>query len=174
MPIKVTPGTEIESHFLLPGEFFFGDSKCHVHTVLGSCIAITLWHPRLKIGGMCHFVLPDSMGKSTTAKPDGRYLDGAITLFEKAVAAHGTNLTQYHAKIFGGSNMIERSSANKNILIGEKNTTAATELLYKKGITIYVAHVGETGHRRIVFDISTGDVWVRHEPLEKFIINNER
>lgn len=43
---------------LQPGELFFGKEDVVVKTLLGSCIAITLWHPEQKQGGMCHYMLP--------------------------------------------------------------------------------------------------------------------
>jgi len=44
--------------FLGPGDLFFGDRDTRIRTLLGSCVAVTLWHPRAKLGGMCHFVVP--------------------------------------------------------------------------------------------------------------------
>jgi len=49
----------------------------------------------------------------------------------------------------------------ENQPVGDKNVAAAATLLMNEGVEILVAHVGEFGYRRIVFDISTGDVWVR-------------
>ena len=44
--------------FLQPGEFHFGHARTRIKTILGSCVAITMWHPILRIGGMCHYLLP--------------------------------------------------------------------------------------------------------------------
>ncbi len=44
--------------FLQPGELYFGDGRTRVRTLLGSCVAIAVWHPRLRIGGLCHYMLP--------------------------------------------------------------------------------------------------------------------
>ena len=57
-------------------------------------------------------------------------------------------------------------SAGENVedSIGTKNAAAAMQLLMQDGVDILIAHVGEFGHRRIVFDISSGDVWVKHQP----------
>ena len=161
------------SRFLHPGDFYFGESNCQIHTVLGSCIAITLWHPILHIGGMCHFVLPkerDFDGELRSVDElSGRYADDAMTLFENAALKYGTNLKEYEAKIFGGSNMLGMSTLRKDDLVGVKNTEAALKHLTEKGILLYVAHVGETGYRRIVFDLESGDVWVKHKALQKVI-----
>ena len=45
--------------FLQPGDFYFGDRDTRIRTLLGSCVSITMWHPRLHVGGMCHFMLPE-------------------------------------------------------------------------------------------------------------------
>ena len=45
--------------FLQPGDFYFGEAGTRIRTLLGSCVAITLWHPILHIGGMCHIMLPE-------------------------------------------------------------------------------------------------------------------
>ena len=167
------PDGGITSRFLNPGEFFFGDSNCQIHTLLGSCIAITLWHPVIKIGGMCHFVLPGrrliNSERAPASEYDGRYSDDAMSLFEREVSRRGTNLTEYQAKIFGGSNMLATSTQREDELVGTKNTEEALKRLSERGIPLLVAHVGETGYRRIVFDLKNGNVWVRHEPLQKTI-----
>lgn len=167
------PPGEIISRFLNPGEFFFGESNCQIHTLLGSCIAITLWHPILQIGGMCHFVLPGrrSPGGVNRVGGDlkGRYSDEAMALFERESIRRGTNLREYQAKIFGGSNMLTNPTLEEDKLIGTRNTEAALVHLSERGITLLLAHVGETGHRRIAFDVEKGDVWVKHEPLQKII-----
>ena len=155
--------------YINPGEFFFGESHHQIHTILGSCIAITLWHPILHIGGMCHFVLPGSRPVDSVVEPesrlDGRYSDGALTLFERAAAVRGTQLNEYQAKIFGGGKMLTDLERGGLALIGAKNIEAATKHLSDRGIPILVAHVGETGHRRIAFNLSNGDVWVKHVRL---------
>ena len=149
--------------FLHPGDFCFTDSRTHIHTLLGSCISITLWHPVLKVGGMCHFTLPKYPGRDPGNRElDGRYADDVIMMFKREARQHGTRLTDYEAKIFGGGNMIRNRDQNIENSIGTKNATAAMTLLMEEGVDILVAHVGEFGHRRLVFDVATGDVWVRH------------
>lgn len=149
--------------FLHPGEFCFLNNAAHVHTILGSCISITLWHPELRIGGMCHFTLPEHpLRKNQAAKLDGRYADDVMKMFKQATTEHGTKIMEYEAKIFGGGNMMKSEGQNIEDSIGTKNAAAAMQLLMAENITIQVAHVGEFGHRRIVFDINSGDVWVRH------------
>ena len=87
--------------FLHPGDIYFGRAPTIVSTLLGSCVAATLWHPREKIGGMCHVVLPES--------PDGkcemRYGNCAIEEFAKQAAKFKTSAADYDVHVYGGSDM---------------------------------------------------------------------
>lgn len=149
--------------FLHPGEFVFGEPGTHIHTVLGSCIAICLWHPVLHIGGMCHFVLPfRPKGEPPSPDLNGRYGDEAMQMFDMALKLHQTDYQQYQSKIFGGANMFGKNANSKEDLVGERNAAKAMELLMSRKAEINVVHVGEEGHRRIVMDVTTGDVFVKH------------
>ncbi|MBI1174656.1 MAG: chemotaxis protein CheD [Sideroxydans sp.] len=157
------PGRAIEVT-LQPGEFYFGDGNTRIRTLLGSCIAITMWHPQSKIGGMCHFMLP-----SRSIKPkdvlDGRYADEAMQLFLREIRAAFTKPGEYQVKLFGGGNMFDRSAQHdeencKNIPC--HNVAAARRLLQQNGFHIVAEHVGMSGHRNVVFDIWNGNVWLRH------------
>ena len=65
-----------EAHFksdavkVLPGEYFVHDEDLLIMTTLGSCIAACLWDRERRIGGMNHFMLPDTGGG---AADSGRY-----------------------------------------------------------------------------------------------------
>ena len=74
--------------FLYPGDYHFDRKGSCLRTLLGSCVAITLWHPRLRIGGMCHFLLPGRL--RTPSMPfDGKYADEALALLAEEMAAAG-------------------------------------------------------------------------------------
>ncbi len=88
---------------LQPGEFYFGQDDTIIRTHLGSCVAITMWHPEQKRGGMCHYMLP-SRGHSTMSL-DGRYADEAIQLFINEISKHPAPIHEYEVKLFGGGNM---------------------------------------------------------------------
>jgi chemotaxis protein CheD len=112
---------------------------------------------------MCHFTLPKHPGKRLNGNGlDGRYADDVIKMFQHEARRYGTTIQDYEAKIFGGGNMIRSEGQDIDDSIGTKNSVAAMQLLMQENVNILVAHVGEFGHRRIVFDSGTGEVWVRH------------
>ncbi len=154
--------------FLHPGEFRFTNSGVHLHTVLGSCIAITLWHPRIRVGGMCHFVLPSRPYgvPGSSSELDGRYAPEAMQLFEQAADLYGVPLDQYQAKVFGGANVHAMEIEYPDYYVGTRNAEQAMSMLMERNIEILTMHVGETGNRRIVMDVSNGDVWVKHQQVD--------
>ena len=152
-----------EKVILHPGDFCFTRNKVHMHTLLGSCIAITLWHPELHVGGMCHFTLPKCLSDRPSNSPlDGRYAEDVLKMFKLETTKFKTDITEYEAKIFGGGNMIREQGACIEDTVGTRNAAAAMQLLMAEGVNILVAAVGEFGHRRLVFDVTNGEVWVRH------------
>ncbi|MEN6585727.1 MAG: chemotaxis protein CheD, partial [Sulfuricella sp.] len=90
--------------YLHPGDFYFGDCHTRMRTLLGSCVSIMAWHPELKIGGMCHYVLPSRCGAGHV-RPDGRYAEEAVTLLLNAIAAADTRPSQYRVRLAGGGSM---------------------------------------------------------------------
>jgi chemotaxis protein CheD len=144
--------------FLRPGEFAFG-REC-LATVLGSCVSITLWHPRLGIGGMCHYLLP-ARASSGQTHPLGTYADEAMALFVEAMQRHGTRPSEYQAKLFGGANMFPNIPIPDGREVGMKNILAGRELLQAFGIALVGEDVGGNGHRRVLFDPGSGEAWVK-------------
>jgi len=144
--------------FLNPGEFHFGGGNTRISTLLGSCVSITLWHPRRHIGGMCHYMLTERK-RPVDAPLDGRYANEAFALFLEHVAAAGTRPTEYQAKLFGGANMLSDLSGN-NIDIGRRNVVYGEELLAIHNVALVSEHVGGNGRRKLHFDLRTGDAWL--------------
>lgn len=156
------------------GDYCFGDENLELHTLLGSCVSVTLWHPAKKIGGMCHFALPNKSDSEDRDdhQPNPRYGGDCFALFARSVKRYHTLLNEYEAKIFGGGNIIKKSSnrefaALQSKPVGEKNVQVAFEFLLENDIEMKVAHVGEFGYRKIIFDIGTGDVWVKFTSMDK-------
>jgi len=156
-------GTDFEV-YLLPGEYFVGDARYRIRTVLGSCVSITLWHPRLRIGAMSHFLLSE---REPGADGDpgeglsGRYGRDSMALMVAQLQERGVRVRECEAKIFGGGTMFPSIEAKQQPGIGHRNGVAAEKLLAEYGIPVVSESLFGTGHRHILFEVATGDVWVR-------------
>lgn len=147
--------------FLQPGDYYFSDKNTRIRTVLGSCVAITLWHPKALIGGMCHFMLPTRQnGESLDL--DGRYGDEALTLLLQEARTQGTDPRHYQIKVFGGGDMFPHIRKENSIKIGERNVEQALALLEAMHLPVAASHLGGAGHRSLIFDIWSGHVWLKH------------
>ncbi|HTY02595.1 MAG TPA: chemotaxis protein CheD [Rhodocyclaceae bacterium] len=139
------------------GEVFFGEGPQRVTTLLGSCIAVTLWHRERRLGGMCHFMLPRRR-ETSVQQPDGRYGNEAFIILERAISRTGTRITEYEAKVFGGGTMFP--DLDDPVRVSFENVAAARRLLRERGIPLKAEHVGGAGHRWLRFDVWSGDVWL--------------
>ena len=148
--------------FLHPGQTFFGECGFHIGTLLGSCVAICIWHPMQRIGGMCHYVLPTNSADSHH-QLNGRYGSDAIQILEHEAKLRGTRLPEYHGSIFGGGDVVEALSGTQRPSIGSQNAGFAMEILLYKNVPVLVADVGEKWSRRISMDLSTGLVAVKRQ-----------
>lgn len=141
-----------------PGDFYFGKGATRIATLLGSCVSITLWHPRLHYGGMCHYMLSERTGPATGAL-DGRYAAEAFEMFLAAIRNAGTAPTEYQAKLFGGGDMFSGSGGNLPD-VGRKNVLYGEQLIAKYHIDLVSHHVGGNGRRKLYFDLWSGNVWL--------------
>jgi chemotaxis protein CheD len=162
--------------FLQPGDFYFGDRDTRIRTLLGSCISITVWHPKLLVGGMCHYMLP-TRNRPRAATPDGRYGDEALELFMKEIQATGTRPGEYEVKLFGGSNMFSGSGKGcrmeKNCSdpfavsckdVSCRNRRSARLLVERHGFAVKAENLGGTQPHNVLFDLWSGHVWIKRPP----------
>lgn len=169
------PPQHVIEIFLQPGDLYFGDRDTRIRTVLGSCVSVTFWHPELRVGGMCHYMLPNRSRDKRGAKApalDGRYADEAIQMLIREIDAAGAPHDEYQVKLFGGGNMFpDRSRAVNHV--GQKNVEMARSLVARHGFNCVAAHLGGAGHRNVIFDIWSGHVWVKHAVIARQETENQ-
>lgn len=161
---------------LQPGEYFVGHDVYRVRTVLGSCVSMTLWSPQQRIGAMSHFMLASrgaAGGRVGSARGvnggfDAKYGDESLTLMLEELSRLKVPASQCQAKIFGGGDMFPGillgAKTAGALAVGRRNGEAARSLLLAHGIEPTSESLFGAGHRQIVFDIGSGNVWSRQVP----------
>jgi chemotaxis protein CheD len=147
--------------FLHPGEWHFGHRDTLIRTLLGSCVSITLWHPQEKVGGMCHYLLAQRK-EHPHGSFSGRYADEALLLLLHELLATGLPLKEFRVKLIGGASVLP--SFEKKLPMHDvpaRNIDAARTLARQLGLNISAEDLGGNSARIVLFDIDTGDVWVR-------------
>jgi chemotaxis protein CheD len=145
--------------FLHPGEWYFGDRHTRIYTTLGSCIAIALWHPQLKLGAMCHYMLPGDAHPHPDEALNARYGEDAMRLMVAEIRRLKTRPGDYEAKLFGGASMFDVGPGGSSV--ARRNIQAAESLMQRYDLRTVARSLGGCGYRQLVFNIATGDVWVR-------------
>lgn len=127
---------------------------------LGSCIGLTLYDPILKIGGMVHYMLPDSTimaNQNNIAK----FADTGIPELLKRVTMAGANRSRLVAKIAGGAKMFEVAQMSTIGGIGDRNAMAAKQILRKLNINLVAEDTGLNYGRTVELHCDTGDFYIK-------------
>ena len=86
--------------FLKPGEIYVGREPAEVSTILGSCVSVTMFSERLKLGAICHALLPS--GRTSEGKDKFRYVDDSLLYMLKTFKEMGINSGELEIRLLGG------------------------------------------------------------------------
>lgn len=132
------------------GQATFAAEPSRLTTILGSCVAVTLYSPRRRRGMLCHVVLPQSRNSSENP---AKYADTAIPYMLSKLRSEGISQGELTAKITGGACMFGTGQTSH---IGDSNVEATVHALEVAGISIAARDSGGNTGRRICFDLATG------------------
>lgn len=124
---------------------------------LGSCVAVFLYDPDTKIGGVLHALLPTAPVKK---KADSKYADSGIKLLYDEMMAKGANRKRVCAKLVGGAQMFP----NLNLGIGDigaENIREARRALKALGVRVVSEDVQGNKGRSAYYSLETGLVTIR-------------
>lgn len=156
----MSPEAELDEVFLNPGDFAFGGANCRIRTILGSCVAVTFWHPGLRLGAMCHYLLP-SRAPNQEEHDGGKYAEEVIPQIAAHFREQNLAPAAFQVKMFGGSNMFPHLTLGESLSIGTKNIHTGLVILTQHGFNITNYDLAGGTNRTVVFDVSSGEVWVR-------------
>ena len=151
------------------------DTEKPMSTLLGSCVAVCLYDPQMRIGGINHFMLPD-MGRSKNSDVDSMLSgDFAMEALLNALLTKGAKKVRLQAKAFGGGTIIDTEATS--LSIGMRNANFAKEWLVREGIPlrssdflgpwsrkiIFLPFNGEAFCKRLVTNMANAEVIAREE-----------
>lgn len=141
---------------VLPGEFFVSSQDIVLNTVLGSCVSACIWDSKAQVGGMNHFMLPDSSDGDGGAS--GRYGGFAMELLLNELMKRGARKASMQAKVFGGGAVLRGITS---INVGEKNADFVRGFLATEGVRIVAEDLLDIYPRKVMFYPSTGKALVK-------------
>ncbi len=144
---------------LLPGDCYVTSDDELITTVLGSCVSACIWDTVAGLGGMNHFMLPQTSQSGLDAKADGvvgsalRYGNYAMEHLINTILRHGGSRQHLEVKLFGGSKIIATLGD-----VGLRNVEFVMAYVQTEGLRLASYDLGDIYPRKINFYPKTGRV----------------
>lgn len=134
---------------------------------LGSCIAVVIHDPVAKVGGMLHYMLPESSLDENKAR-DRPYMfaDTGIPLLFQSAYRLGAVKTRLEVAVLGGAQVMDTGGTFN---IGKRNHLALRKIFWKAGVLVRHEEVGGTLSRTVRLEIASGRVVLRHGQTEQVL-----
>ena len=149
---------DIEAAKILPGEYYVTGREMLLVTVLGSCVAACIRDPKTGIGGMNHFMLPESSDKRDVVSSSMRYGGYAMEVLVNQLVKLGANRSRLEAKVFGGGAVLRGFTT---VNVGERNSEFVLEYLHTERIKVVSQDLMGLYPRKVYYFPATGRVMVR-------------
>jgi chemotaxis protein CheD len=144
---------------ILPGEYYYTCKDMVIVTVLGSCVSACIRDRVTGIGGMNHFMLPDSGGDADSpVSASMRYGTYAMEILINDLLKAGARRENLEAKVFGGGNVLRGFIA---INVGERNAQFVRDYLRAENIRTIAEDLNDIYPRKVYFFPRTGKVLVK-------------
>lgn len=170
------PQNQIVAAKLLPGEYYVTTDDEMITTVLGSCIAACIRDTELGVGGMNHFMLPETaaFGVSATESVIGnamRYGNYAMEHLINTILRNGGKRKNLEVKLFGGGKIIPTLGD-----VGLKNVNFVLEYVDTEALTLVSHDLGDIYPRKVNYYPQTGRVRMKKikDLHNDTIINREK
>lgn len=153
--------------YLKPGEVLVSRKPVLVSTILGSCVAVTMFSASRGFGAICHAMLPENSGRDN----DLRYVDTALRHMYDKIAAFGIG-SDLIVKLFGGAQVLNVGGRTADRqTVGDQNVAQAEAVLASLGLVVSARDTGGGRGRKLFFCTRNGDVYMRRLRSGKFSID---
>jgi chemotaxis protein CheD len=131
---------------------------------LGSCIGVAIWDPAAHVGGMLHYMLPDSQLSPDKARANpAMFADTGIPKLFRAAYELGAVKNRLIVKVAGGSQLLDD---NGTFNIGKRNYLALRKIFWKNGVMIKAEDVGGSASRTLKLEVVSGVVTIKSRSQE--------
>ena len=137
---------------------------------LGSCIALALYDPQARVGGMLHYMLPEAgLNRERAAQNPYTFADSGIPILFRKSYELGASKSRLLVYAIGGAQVM----ADQEIFnIGKRNQLALRKLLWKAGVILAGEAVGGSVFRTVRLEMSTGRVLIREAAGPEFVLRS--
>ena len=143
---------------ILPGEYYVTLHDEAIVTVLGSCVSACVRDRVMGIGGMNHFMLPetDKDLESDNLSLATRYGSHAMERLINDILRNGGRRDNLEIKVFGGGRILPHMTD-----IGIRNAVFVKKYIQMEGLALLGQDLGEIFPRKVVYFPVTGLAMVK-------------
>lgn len=125
---------------------------------LGSCVAIALYDPATRVGGLAHVLLPsETMARDRTNR--AKFPAAAVPMLLAEMKGLGSRVG-IGARLIGGASMFASLLPTGGVNIGERNVAASRAALAAAGVPVLGEDVGGDYGRSVYFHLTDGRIEV--------------
>ncbi|RJR34756.1 MAG: chemotaxis protein CheD [Desulfobacteraceae bacterium] len=126
---------------------------------LGSCIGVSIWDRVAHVGGMLHFMLPESSLDPEKARANPfMFADTGIPALFKAAYALGAKKQQMKVVVVGGAQVLDQQGFFN---IGKRNHMAIRKIFWKNNVMVDYENVGGNTNRTLKLTVRDGKIWLK-------------
>ena len=121
---------------------------------LGSCIGLAVHDAKAGVGGLLHFMLPDSAIDHERGRENPwMFADTGIPMLLDRLCARGASKRRLTVRAAGGASMMDQENVFD---IGRRNYLAMRKILWKAGVMVHGEAVGGIRSRTVRLEIGSG------------------
>ena len=126
---------------------------------LGSCIGLVIYDPAVRVGGILHYMLPESsIDLDKAKKRPFMFADTGIPRLFKTAYQFGAKKSRIKIFVAGGAEILDQKGFFN---IGKRNYMALKKMFFKNNVMIDKQDVGGNVNRTVRVDIATGDIYMK-------------
>ena len=126
---------------------------------LGSCIGVAIYDPVARVGGLLHFMLPESSLDSAKAQKNPcMFADTGIPHLFKSAYQLGAKKQRLKVIVAGGSQVLDQKGFFN---IGKRNYMALKKIFFKNNVLIDYENVGGNSNRTVKLTVKDGSIWMK-------------
>ncbi|HEX7359393.1 MAG TPA: chemotaxis protein CheD [Bryobacteraceae bacterium] len=136
-----------------------GSGDVLITYALGSCIGLAMYDPVSCVGGLLHFMLPDSsLDAARAGENPYRYGDPGVPALLRELSKRGAERRRLRIAVAGAAEILDRGEFFN---IGKRNRAALHRMLWKEGLLIAAEATGGTAPRTLGLEIGSGRFFLR-------------
>jgi chemotaxis protein CheD len=145
-----------------------GVADCHVSSdtdsvlvtyALGSCVAVAIYDPVVRVGGLLHFMLPEASRDALQAgKSPYMFADTGIPMLFREAYQKGAEKRRLRVSVAGGAQVMDEKGVFN---IGHRNCLAMRKIFWRAGVLIQAEETGGRSARTVRLEMETGRVHLR-------------